>query len=313
MHPILFSHCHPKRSEGKAILGINQLRLFSALFISFLALLTESYGKMITLNSPLNSSPAQTIYIYNGPGTSPVAIRHTEYTLKKMVHPRYTLQTIGPEDVFKGAWVNNAALFVMPGGADIPYGASLNSKGNENIQAYVQKGGAYLGFCAGAYYGSKHVAFSIGTPLEVVGDRELGFFPGVAEGPTLLPWDFQSNAGAEAALLQWKTAHHPFPTDHLVTTYFNGGCHFVKADSYPNVTILATYAALPPKAAIVEISIGNGRVILSGVHCEFAPELFDRSDPFLVPVQKKLIPNDHDRQALMAHLLDRLGVETILQ
>jgi glutamine amidotransferase-like uncharacterized protein len=240
-----------------------------------------------------------------------VALQHTEYTLKKMVHEQYTIQKIGPEEVIKGTWVNDAALFVMPGGTDIPYGTSLNSQGNDNIQAYVQGGGAYLGFCAGAYYASKHVAFSAGAPLEVVGDRELAFFPGVAQGPTLAPWDAQSNAGADVALLDWKTPHNSFSTDRLVTTYFNGGCHFVKADTYPNVTILATYAASLPNAAIVEIDVGKGRVILSGVHCEFAPELFDMSDPFLVPIQKKLVPKDPGRQALMMCLLDRLGIRLL--
>jgi biotin--protein ligase len=97
--------------------------------------------------------------------------------------------------------------------------------------------------------------------------------------------------------------------DHPLTTYFNGGCHFVKAGNDSNVTVLATYAAPSREAAIIEIGVGKGRVILSGVHCEFAPELFDRDDPFLIPVQQKLIPKDQDRQALMAHLLERLGIE----
>jgi len=39
-----------------------------------------------------------------------------------------------------------------------------------------------LGLCAGAYYGCARVVFEPGTPLEVVGDRELAFFPGVARG-----------------------------------------------------------------------------------------------------------------------------------
>lgn len=259
----------------------------------------------------LNSPFPQTIYIYGGPGTSPVAIKHTEYTFKKMVHSHYVIQKMTPEDVIHGTWVNNAALFVMPGGADIPYGKSLNSQGNQQIRTYVQGGGAYFGFCAGAYYGSKQVAFAVGTPLEVVGDRELAFFPGVTEGPTLRPWDNASNAGAEAALLQWKGPHSPFLTDQPFTTYFNGGAHFVKADAYPQVTVLATYPPSPPKAAIVEIAVGKGRVILSGVHCEFAPELFDSSDPFLAPLQKKLIPEDQGRQSLMAHLLQRLRIKTI--
>lgn len=259
----------------------------------------------MNLNSPLS----QAIYIYAGPGTSPVSVNHAEYTLKKMVDSRYSIQKIDPEDVTHGSWAKNAALFVIPGGADIPYGKSLNSKGNQQIQTYVQDGGAYLGFCAGAYYGSKKVRFAVGTPLEVVGDRELAFFPGVAEGPVLKPWHDKSNAGSEAALLQWEGPHSPFRMNQPFTTYFNGGGHFVKADTYPHVTVLATYTPSPPKAAIIEIAIGKGRVILSGVHCEFAPELFDRDDPFLIPIQKKLIPENQSRQALMGHLLERLGIK----
>jgi glutamine amidotransferase-like uncharacterized protein len=47
---------------------------------------------------------------------------------------------------------------------------------------FVQGGGSYLGLCAGAYYGCARVVFEPGTPLEVVGDRELAFFPGIARG-----------------------------------------------------------------------------------------------------------------------------------
>jgi glutamine amidotransferase-like uncharacterized protein len=47
---------------------------------------------------------------------------------------------------------------------------------------YVRAGGAYLGLCAGAYYACSRVEFEPGGPLEVVGNRELGFFPGVAAG-----------------------------------------------------------------------------------------------------------------------------------
>lgn len=263
---------------------------------------------MTNISTPLS----EIIYIYDGPGTSPVAIKHTEYTLKKILNPlRYNIQKIGPEEVLRGTWVKSAALFIMPGGADISYAKSLNAHGNQKIQSYVQEGGAYLGLCAGAYYGSERVAFAVGTPLEVVEDRELAFFPGVAEGPTLVPWDCSSNAGAEAALLQWREPQSPFSLNQTFTTYFNGGGHFVKAETYPHVTVLATYLTTSsPKAAIVEIGVGKGHVILTGVHCEFAPELFDMNDPFLVPIQKKLIPQDQDRQALMVHLLERLDIKT---
>lgn len=47
---------------------------------------------------------------------------------------------------------------------------------------FVTQGGSYLGLCAGAYYACARVEFEPGTPLEVVGDRELAFFPGIAQG-----------------------------------------------------------------------------------------------------------------------------------
>jgi glutamine amidotransferase-like uncharacterized protein len=55
---------------------------------------------------------------------------------------------------------------------------------------FVQSGGAYLGLCAGAYYATARVVFEPGTPMEVVGDRELAFFPGIGRGcafPGALP------------------------------------------------------------------------------------------------------------------------------
>jgi glutamine amidotransferase-like uncharacterized protein len=266
--------------------------------------------KGISLAQTYHSSGSQNIYIYEGPGTSSVAIKHTHYTMRKLTNGRYTIKTISPKEVCEGSWVNNAALFIMPGGADIPYAQALNGIGNEHIQAYVQKGGSYMGFCAGAYYGSQQIVFAKNTPLEVIGQRELAFFPGVTEGPTLKPWGYKTNAGADAALIHWQAPSGPFPKNHDFTVYYNGGGHFVNAESYPHLTVLATYAAPSPKAAIVEIGVGKGRVILCSVHCEFAPELFDMSDPFLIPVQKKLIPKDQHRLALMAHLLERLGIKT---
>lgn len=200
----------------------------------------------------------------------------------------------------------------MPGGADIPYCQSLNGKGNQQIQTFVQKGGAYLGLCAGAYYGSKTVEFAVGTPLEVVENRELAFFPDIAEGPTLAPYDYQSNAGAAVAHLQWKGPHSSFSKNQVFTSYYNGGCHFVNADTLPHVTILANYLTTSlPKAAIIEITVGKGCVILSGVHFEYAVELLDALDPYLLPIKKELTLKNQDRLALMAHLLERLGIETI--
>jgi len=257
-------------------------------------------------------STRQSIYIYNGPGASYTALCHTKHTLTKFVHPKYTIDFLEPEGVRQGNWLEDTCLFIMPGGADIFYARTLKGKGNQQIQHYVQEGGRYLGFCAGAYYGSRKIAFAKGTTKEITSDRELGFYPDIAEGPTLKPWDHKTNSGAEAAVVMWNGPTTLFPNNHFLTVYYNGGGHFVNAHNYPQVSILASYTTTPePKAAIIDITYGEGRVILSGIHCEFSPELFDMTDPFLAPLKEKLLLTDPDRCMLMINLLRELGIETI--
>lgn len=249
------------------------------------------------------------IYIYNGPGVSEESLDHTEYTLKQILSENYLIKNISPKEVQSGNWINDAALFIMPGGADLPYLEHLRSLGNNQIKKFVKKGGAYLGFCAGAYYGGQSIEFALDSPLEVVGERELSFFPGKVIGPTLATYDYKTNSGARAALLQWRLKEDfPFKKNFLV--YYNGGGHFENAHKYKNVKILANYdASTNPKAAIIQIVFGKGRVILSGVHCEYAPELLNDHDQYLASIKKQLLPADADRNVLMKTLIKRLGID----
>ncbi|EFJ50700.1 hypothetical protein VOLCADRAFT_88490 [Volvox carteri f. nagariensis] len=92
----------------------------------------------------------------------------------------------------------------MPGGADLPYCKHLNGHGNRLLRDYVAGGGSYLGICAGAYYACRRVEFEVGGPLEVVGDRELCFFPGAARGPAYPGFDYLSERGAQAAPIRFR-------------------------------------------------------------------------------------------------------------
>ena len=86
-------------------------------------------------------------------------------------------------DIVAGALDDTVKLFVMPGGADLYYCEKLNGAGNAAIRAWAERGGAYLGICAGAYYACARVAWAVGTPREIAGGRELQFFAGQATGP----------------------------------------------------------------------------------------------------------------------------------
>lgn len=170
----------------------------------------------------------------------------------------------------------------MPGGADMGYCRTLNGAGNQKITQYVNLGGAYLGLCAGGYYGSARCEFMVGDEqMEVVGDRELGFFPGVCRGLAFPGFVYASEKGARAAELRvngerFATVGGNVPES--VKTYFNGGGVFVDAENNAmkqrGVEVLASFTeplnvdSGKGTAAVVYRKIGNGHTILSGPHPE---------------------------------------------
>jgi glutamine amidotransferase-like uncharacterized protein len=169
---------------------------------------------------------------------------------------------ITAKQILEGA-LHDFSLLIMPGGRDRPYMAALQGKANANIRSFVEKGGIYLGICAGAYYGCSEIEFDKGYPLEVCEGRELKFFRGKAIGPAYGKGTFEYNSekGARLAKLQLDNG--------IAEVYYNGGCTF--EGDFTNVRILASYLDLPNHPpAIIECPIGKGKAILSGVHLEKA-------------------------------------------
>lgn len=183
--------------------------------------------------------------------------------------------------IIKEPWTATCALLVFPGGADLAYCRSLNGEGNRRIEQFVQRGGAYLGFCAGAYYGSKRCEFEVGDKkMEVIGSRELEFFPGICRGCAYKGFVYSSEAGARAVQLNIERAAFKDGTEVPQTfrSYYNGGGVFVDAGKYKHqgVEILASFAdpidvdgGDGPAAAIYR-KIGEGSVLLNGCHPEYA-------------------------------------------
>lgn len=192
----------------------------------------------------------------------------------------------------------------MPGGADLPYCEKLNNKGNEKIISYVRNGGSYLGICAGAYYGSHTIEFAEGTPMEIIGERELGFFPGLAIGPVLATYDYQSNSGVRAAIISQDNLPN-------INVYYNGGGYFSHPEQFDNVRIVSSYASeIAPRAAVIMSNIGKGRAILSGVHFEYDPKLLDPQDPYVSTVLPSLEDTQGGRIKYVKYILGLLGVFT---
>lgn len=211
------------------------------------------------------------VLVYAGSGTTIESVRHTTWSLRRLLSPHYAVFTITSDQLLREPWTSTCALLVIPGGADLSYSRTLNGAGNRKIKQYVQLGGAYLGLCAGGYYGSARCEFEVGRDLEVVGDRELAFFPGTCRGLAFPGFEYHSEAGARPAQLEVdQTLLSAVPA---LRTYYNGGGVFVDAEQYPTVQILARYteplAVEGGDAAIVYCKVGDGAAILTGPHPEY--------------------------------------------
>lgn len=253
----------------------------------------------------------QEILVYAGPGAGPNSLANTVGMLQNFVGDKYVVKTITPEEVIQGDWVSNTALFVMPGGADRPYLEKLRGQGNQHLKNYVQNGGKYLGICAGAYYAADRIEFAKDDPaLEVIGDRELKFYPGLVEGPTYKGFDHRdvkNTAGMRAATIHMQNKN--------LTLFYNGGGHFVDADNFSNVTVLARYGDEQPyrndrPAAIIECNVGKGKAILSGPHFEWDAKSLDKLNLELTEMKKKLALQENSRQELILYIFNRLGLES---
>ena len=215
-----------------------------------------------------------------GTGTTVESVRHCLYTLRRLLAPHYAVTPVTGEMLLNEPWTSSCALLVIPGGADLGYGRTLNGAGNRRIAQFVRGGGRYLGFCAGGYYGTKRCEFEVGDKtMEVVGERELGFFPGICRGGAFPGFVYHSEAGARAAELSVsKEALSIGTVPATFRSYYNGGGVFVDAALYKDkgVEVLANYTEeinVDPgeggAAAVIYCKIGDGAAVLTGPHPEY--------------------------------------------
>ena len=247
------------------------------------------------------SQKENTVYVYQDEGVSEESLKQTILTFQRLIK-KYAVVTINAKQVKEGVWTKNAILFVMPGGADLPYVTKLNGQGNEVIKQYVTNGGSFLGICAGSYYGSSYVEFDKNGPLEVLGDRELGFFKGSAIGPILAPYDYKTQSGSRAAAI-----HTTLPNVTRTMVFYNGGGFFENAEQYPNTKVIGTYDNNLP--AIILINYGKGKVLLSGVHFEYDPSLLNSKDQHIQKIIEPLREGNDLREVLFEDLMKLIGVK----
>lgn len=163
-------------------------------------------------------------------------------------------------DDIKGGILDTAALFIMPGGADLYHCEKLNGAGNRAIRAFVENGGTYLGICGGAYYACANIEWGKNTTQPICGPRELAFFDGTAIGPV---YDFIEDGDIEKS---WVAAAALDFDGTICPVFYEGGPVFEGG----NATVLARYTALTgTPAAIIECAVGKGKALLCSPHLEY--------------------------------------------
>ncbi len=249
------------------------------------------------------TSLRNTAYIYADTGVSGRSLKALASMLKSHLPPFCLVKTIDAHTLHTSPWEQDAFLIAFPGGRDVPYHEKLSGEGCQKIRSFVEKGGRYLGICAGAYFGCHSFVFEKDSDIEVIAERELGFYPGSAFGPALGSGTFcyESEKGSEAALIDWE--------QKKIHIYYNGGCAFQEVESHPNVQTLAHYSSLennPP--AVVLCSLGTGKALLSGIHIEMSSAFLSKNDPYLHHKIQKISEAEKERflfcEAAIQKLLD---------
>ncbi|CCK69500.1 biotin--[acetyl-CoA-carboxylase] ligase BPL1 KNAG_0C03960 [Huiozyma naganishii CBS 8797] len=256
------------------------------------------------------------VLVYNGPGTTPGSVKHATESLRDFLEPYYAVSTVTSKVLETEPWMGKTSAIVFPGGADLPYVRECKPIIPKLKEFVSKKGGVFIGFCAGGYFGGSRVEFAQGDlELEVTGNRELQLFPGIVRGPAYAGFKYNSEVGARATKMQVNNGT-------MTYNYINGGGVFVDADSMPNVEVLAhftepldvSHVQSGPTddnpAAVVLCHVGKGKVLLTGSHPEFLPKLLAKSPNHddMKNIIELLQSHEKERLDFMRYILTKMGL-----
>lgn len=210
------------------------------------------------------SLPKPQIAIYKGRGVS----AHSYRCLKKLLEERFETVAITASAINAGDLKDYLKAIVFPGGADVPYDRALSDEGINHIRAFVEKGGLYVGVCAGSYFASSAIDFTCADGSKICEARRLKFFNGTVKGPAYATYIESSHASALLVDLKIQ--------DNIYPAYFNGGGHFIAYTPFKDNEILATYADTGLPSAL-QFKVGKGQAFLCSFHPEYNNEFLQKA------------------------------------
>ncbi len=238
--------------------------------------------------------------IYLDEGVDAYSLRAAQFFFTKLCRNQQSVSTVSSADIIENRL--RGQVFVMPGGADLPYLSRLSGLGNKNIRNFVQGGGKYVGICAGGYYACSSIVFAQGTSMEVVGDRELGFFPGRCIGP--INGNFFSGSYGTAIIAKVKLTQ----SKNVYDMYVNGGGYFdYNIPPSKDCTTIATIEVHNKEVPIIVwCRYGKGAAILSGAHFEYGATLLSESDEEDIHSRRLVTSDMRDKEESLRKEIDLL-------
>ncbi|KAJ7056954.1 biotin-ligase [Mycena amicta] len=227
------------------------------------------------------------VLVYAGPEVIQTSLDHTLGTLRSLLLPFYSVQSISQKALISQPWQKGCALLAFPGCRD-----TVLSKAAPEIERYVQDGGSLLAFGTGSHYSSVASA-------SLSKDMLLRFFDSHS-GNTLYP-SFQQGSTSAAR----SVAIQPTTDQRIDCLLQNGTSEFVGADSGH---VLAQYADTGRVAGAL-FKIGSGKAILWGPSPEYplTEEPASSAISSLSPAEIDIA--ERRRRALVRNTLLLLGLQ----
>ena len=218
---------------------------------------------LFTFIFAFSSQAANKALVYQGPGACEEDCSKAAFDMAKLagLDPVYIGPEVPNEDTFK-----DVVIWLQPGGYASTAMNAMAPELKTALKNFIQNGGGYVGFCAGAF-----VATSLVGSTKTKG---LGIFPGITR---------LHGTGLRMETIKWE--------GHERYLYWEGGPYLDKLSDQAEV--IANYD--DQKIAAARTTFGKGKVFITGLHPE-APEWWRTSEDL-----DDIDGNDFDLAVEMIH------------
>lgn len=185
------------------------------------------------------------VLIYKGPGSCVDGCSEAAAEIPTSLG--YEVKFITPNEITPEIF-KNAILWIQPGGNAIDASLTMGKAKLQLIRNFIWNGGAYVGFCAGAFLADK----TVDDDGKVEG---LGIIPVVSY---YAPIDSNDDMGT-MTWITWNGRRR-----HI---FFNGGANFSVEKNDSRVKIIARFD-VDGSPSTIQNRYGQGNVVVSGAHPE---------------------------------------------